>query len=71
MNDTPTTHFGYKEVPTGEKVGRVREVFDSVPAEHQVCVAVHQSWQDCAALGIDHLVGGLAGCRRLVGRAEP
>jgi demethylmenaquinone methyltransferase/2-methoxy-6-polyprenyl-1,4-benzoquinol methylase len=30
MSDTPTTHFGYEEVPTGEKVGRVREVFDSV-----------------------------------------
>jgi hypothetical protein len=26
----PTTHFGYQEVPTGEKAGRVRGVFDSV-----------------------------------------
>jgi len=30
MSDTPTTHFGYEQVPTGEKVGRVRDVFDSV-----------------------------------------
>jgi len=28
--DTPTTHFGYEEIATGEKVRRVREVFDSV-----------------------------------------
>jgi len=30
MSDTPTTHFGYEQVPTGEKVGRFRDVFDSV-----------------------------------------
>jgi demethylmenaquinone methyltransferase / 2-methoxy-6-polyprenyl-1,4-benzoquinol methylase len=30
MSNTPTTHFGYEEVPTDEKVGRVRKVFDSV-----------------------------------------
>jgi len=30
MNDTPTTHFGYQEVPTSDKVGRVRDVFNSV-----------------------------------------
>jgi demethylmenaquinone methyltransferase/2-methoxy-6-polyprenyl-1,4-benzoquinol methylase len=36
MNDTLTTHFGYKEVPTDEKVGRVREVFDSVAGNYDL-----------------------------------
>jgi demethylmenaquinone methyltransferase/2-methoxy-6-polyprenyl-1,4-benzoquinol methylase len=36
MNDTLTTHFGYKEVPTDEKVGRVRDVFDSVAGNYDL-----------------------------------
>ncbi len=34
--DTPTTHFGYQEVPTGEKAGRVRDVFDSVAQNYDL-----------------------------------
>lgn len=32
----PTTHFGFEEVATGEKVGRVREVFDSVAQNYDL-----------------------------------
>ncbi len=34
--DPSTTHFGYEEVSTGEKVGRVREVFDSVAENYDL-----------------------------------
>lgn len=34
--DTPTTHFGYEEVATGEKAGRVRDVFDSVAKKYDL-----------------------------------
>ena len=34
--DNPTTHFGYEEVATGEKAGRVREVFDSVAQNYDL-----------------------------------
>jgi len=34
--NTPTTHFGYEEVATGEKAGRVRDVFDSVAQNYDL-----------------------------------
>ena len=36
MSDTPTTHFGYEEIPTGDKAGRVRKVFDSVAGDYDL-----------------------------------
>ena len=38
MSESPrdTTHFGYQTVPTGEKAGRVREVFDSVATRYDL-----------------------------------
>ena len=34
--DTPTTHFGYEEVATSQKAGRVRDVFDSVAQNYDL-----------------------------------
>jgi len=34
--DTPTTHFGYENVATAEKAGRVRNVFDSVAQNYDL-----------------------------------
>ena len=34
--DTPTTHFGYEEVSTSAKAGRVRDVFDSVAQNYDL-----------------------------------
>jgi len=31
-----TTHFGYEQIPTGEKAGRVRGVFDSVASNYDL-----------------------------------
>jgi len=49
MSD-PTTHFGFKEVPTGEKVSRVAGVFHSVAAKYDVMndlmsMGVHRIWK--------------------------
>jgi demethylmenaquinone methyltransferase/2-methoxy-6-polyprenyl-1,4-benzoquinol methylase len=45
-----TTHFGYQEVPTADKAGRVREVFDSVAGRYDVMndlmsLGVHRLWK--------------------------
>jgi len=45
-----TTHFGYKQVPIDEKVGRVREVFDSVADKYDVMndlmsLGIHRLWK--------------------------
>ena len=31
-----TTHFGYKDVPVGEKADHVRDVFDSVATRYDI-----------------------------------
>lgn len=45
-----TTHFGFEEVPTGEKAGRVARVFDSVAARYDLMNDVmsgglHRLWK--------------------------
>ncbi|MCH9672885.1 MAG: class I SAM-dependent methyltransferase [Gammaproteobacteria bacterium] len=45
-----TTHFGYQEVPEGEKRGRVAEVFDSVSSNYDVMndlmsMGLHRVWK--------------------------
>ena len=52
MNDK-TTHFGYREVPFGEKVGMVRQVFDSVADKYDVMndlmsLGIHRLWKRIA-----------------------
>jgi demethylmenaquinone methyltransferase/2-methoxy-6-polyprenyl-1,4-benzoquinol methylase len=51
-NDTPadTTHFGYETVSTGEKAGRVRDVFDSVASNYDLMndlmsLGAHRIWK--------------------------
>ena len=53
MNDRQTTHFGSREVPTLEKVGLVRDVFDSVADQYDLMndlmsLGVHRVWQRIA-----------------------
>lgn len=48
--DTDTTHFGYRTVHTEEKVGMVREVFDSVAPKYDLMNdlmsgGVHRLWK--------------------------
>jgi len=48
-----TTHFGYQEVPVEEKVGLVREVFDSVAANYDLMNdllsgGMHRRWKRIA-----------------------
>lgn len=45
-----TTHFGFKQVPVGEKGGRVREVFDSVAGNYDLMndvmsLGIHRIWK--------------------------
>lgn len=49
MNEQ-TTHFGFEEVPTGEKAKRVARVFDSVAARYDLMndfmsVGMHRLWK--------------------------
>ena len=49
MNDEKT-HFGFEDVNTGEKVKRVREVFDSVASSYDVMndlmsMGIHRLWK--------------------------
>ena len=61
MSDDKTTHFGYKQVPIGEKAGHVRAVFDSVADRYDLM-------NDLMSLGVHRLWKGqaveLAGVRR-------
>lgn len=60
MTDKRATHFGYEEVQTEEKAGRVRAVFDSVATRYDLMndlmsLGVHRLWKRTAV--------GLAGIR--------
>ncbi|MEL6452904.1 MAG: bifunctional demethylmenaquinone methyltransferase/2-methoxy-6-polyprenyl-1,4-benzoquinol methylase UbiE [Pseudomonadota bacterium] len=53
MTEAPekTTHFGFTEVPEGEKAGRVRGVFNSVASKYDVMndvmsVGIHRIWKE-------------------------
>lgn len=53
MSDENTTHFGYKQVRTEEKVGMVREVFDSVAGKYDLMndlmsMGIHRLWKRTA-----------------------
>ena len=70
MNDNKTTHFGYQEVPVGEKVQRVRQVFDSVAPQYDLMndlmsFGVHRLWKrftvEIANVRPGHQVLDLAG----------
>ncbi len=50
MSEEKTTHFGYQEVPVGEKQARVRQVFDSVASRYDLMndlmsAGVHRLWK--------------------------
>ncbi|HSS29288.1 MAG TPA: bifunctional demethylmenaquinone methyltransferase/2-methoxy-6-polyprenyl-1,4-benzoquinol methylase UbiE [Usitatibacter sp.] len=50
MRDDKTTHFGYTQVPEGEKAGRVGEVFRSVAPSYDVMndlmsLGLHRAWK--------------------------
>ena len=50
MSDDKTTHFGYQEVPVGEKQERVRSVFDSVATRYDLMndlmsMGIHRLWK--------------------------
>jgi demethylmenaquinone methyltransferase/2-methoxy-6-polyprenyl-1,4-benzoquinol methylase len=47
---TSTTHFGYKQVPVGEKAGHVAQVFHSVAARYDIMndlmsLGMHRLWK--------------------------
>jgi demethylmenaquinone methyltransferase/2-methoxy-6-polyprenyl-1,4-benzoquinol methylase len=49
-DDRSTTHFGYTQVPVGEKTARVRNVFDSVASRYDLMndlmsAGVHRLWK--------------------------
>jgi len=48
MNDQTTTHFGFSQVNSAEKAGKVAEVFDSVASKYDIM-------NDVMSLGIHHL----------------
>ena len=61
MADKGTTHFGYETIDAEEKVGRVREVFDSVATRYDLMndlmsMGIHRLWKRFAV--------ELAGIRR-------
>ena len=50
-NDQKTTHFGFSEVPEGEKAGRVQGVFNSVASKYDIMndvmsMGIHRVWKD-------------------------
>ncbi|WP_164661305.1 bifunctional demethylmenaquinone methyltransferase/2-methoxy-6-polyprenyl-1,4-benzoquinol methylase UbiE [Tropicibacter sp. Alg240-R139] len=50
-NSEKTTHFGFSEVPEGEKAGRVQGVFNSVASKYDIMndvmsMGIHRVWKD-------------------------
>jgi demethylmenaquinone methyltransferase/2-methoxy-6-polyprenyl-1,4-benzoquinol methylase len=46
-----TTHFGYRQVPEGEKARLVKSVFDSVAGKYDLMndlmsLGIHRIWKD-------------------------
>jgi demethylmenaquinone methyltransferase/2-methoxy-6-polyprenyl-1,4-benzoquinol methylase len=65
-----TTHFGFKQVDTSQKVNMVKEVFQSVAAKYDIMndlmsLGVHRLWKrytiDCSGVRSGHKVLDLAG----------
>ena len=65
-----TTHFGFKQVATEEKVGMVADVFHSVAAKYDIMndvmsFGIHRLWKrytvDCSGVRNGHTVLDLAG----------
>lgn len=59
MADSHTTHFGFREVPTGEKAKLVRSVFDSVAGKYDLMndlmsLGIHRIWKRIA-LQLSHV----------------
>lgn len=53
MSDQNTTHFGFREVPTGDKAKLVRSVFDSVAGKYDLMndlmsMGIHRIWKRIA-----------------------
>jgi demethylmenaquinone methyltransferase/2-methoxy-6-polyprenyl-1,4-benzoquinol methylase len=66
MSDKDTTHFGFQQVPSHEKAGRVRAVFDSVAERYDLMndlmsLGIHRIWKRIAV----ELAGVRAGQRVL------
>jgi len=62
MNDQKTTHFGFREVPAGEKANMVRAVFDSVAGKYDLMndlmsLGIHRVWKRIA-LQLSHVRNG-------------
>ncbi|MBF0341817.1 MAG: bifunctional demethylmenaquinone methyltransferase/2-methoxy-6-polyprenyl-1,4-benzoquinol methylase UbiE [Magnetococcales bacterium] len=79
MTGSSTTHFGFHEVPLGEKVHKVRQVFDSVAQNYDLMndlmsMGVHRLWKRFAIRRLrikpgDHLLdvaGGTGDLTRLM-----
>jgi len=79
MSETPTTHFGYRDVPEGDKARLVGEVFTSVARNYDVMndlmsFGIHRLWKRwfVATSGVregDHvldLAGGTGDIARLL-----
>ncbi len=50
MSDDDRTHFGYQQVPVGEKAGKVRAVFESVAPSYDLMndlmsLGIHRLWK--------------------------
>ena len=69
-SNSDTTHFGYKQVATDQKVNMVADVFHSVAAKYDVMndlmsLGIHRLWKrytvDCSGVRNGHKVLDLAG----------
>ncbi|MGA7981171.1 MAG: bifunctional demethylmenaquinone methyltransferase/2-methoxy-6-polyprenyl-1,4-benzoquinol methylase UbiE [Chromatiaceae bacterium] len=70
MQDDKTTHFGYRQVPVGEKAQHVRAVFESVASRYDLMndlmsLGVHRLWKRQAVA-----LAGLHGGQRVLDLAS-